>query len=155
MSSMLDEFVEEVEPSLDVVSVMAGVKTAVLLSLDVGTSGVRAALFDELGNENRGAQVSNQRKFGAAVDFAELDADAIVDQVAGTIDDLLALSFNSATRIEFIAISSFWHSLIGIDREGRATTPLLTWADTRGAQMARNLRSRFNESDIHSRTGCR
>jgi len=45
MSSVVDEVVEGVEPSLDVVSVMAGVKPAVLLSLDVGTSGVRAALF--------------------------------------------------------------------------------------------------------------
>src|SRR5260370_17288585 len=134
---------------------MAGMKPAVLLSLDVGTSGVRAALFDELGNEIRGAQVSNQRNFAAVVNFAELDADAIVDQVAATIDDLLATSFHSAPRIEFIAISYFWHSLIGIDQKNRATTPLLTWAETRGAQMARNLRSQFDEREIHARTGCR
>ncbi len=155
MSSVVDEVAERVELSLDVVSVMAGLKPAALLSLDIGTSGVRAALFDELGNEIRGAQVSNQRNFATVVDFAELDADAIVNQVAETIDDLLATTSNSAGRIKFIAISSFWHSLIGIDSAGRATTPLLTWADTRGAQMARNLRSRFDEGEIHGRTGCR
>jgi gluconokinase len=155
MSSMLDEFVEEVEPSFDVVSVMAGVKPAVLLSLDVGTSGVRAALFDELGNEIEGAQVSSQRNFAAVVDFAELDAEAIVEQVADTVDDLLATSFPSTGRIEFIAISCFWHSLIGVDSAGRPTTPLLTWADTRGAQMAKNLRAEFDEVEIHARTGCR
>jgi gluconokinase len=155
MSSVLDEFVEGVDTSLDVVSVMAGLIPAVLLSLDVGTSGVRAALFDELGNEIPGAQVSNRRNFAGVVDFAELDADAIVDQVADTIDDLLATRVHSASRIEFVAISSFWHSLIGIDSEDCVTTPLLTWADTRGAQMAMNLRSRFDEREIHARTGCR
>ena len=155
MSSMLDEVVEEVETSFDVVSVMAGVKPAVLLSLDVGTSGVRAALFDELGNEIDGAQVSNQRNFATVVDFAELDAEAIVEQVADTIDDLLATSLVSTGRIEFIAISCFWHSLIGVDSAGRGTTPLLTWADTRGAQMAKSLRAEFDETEIHARTGCR
>ena len=155
MSSVLDEVVDRVEASLDVVSVMAGMKPAVLLSLDVGTSGIRAALFDEMGSEISGAQVSNRRNLSAAVDFAELDAEAIVAQVVETIDDLFAKSVHSGARIEFIAISCFWHSLIGIDSAGRATTPLLTWADTRAAQMAKNLRSKFAEREIHSRTGCR
>jgi len=155
MSSLLDEVVDGVEASLDVVSVMAGMKPAALLSLDVGTSGVRAALFDERGSEISGAQVSNRRNLAAAVGFAELDADAIVAQVVDTIDDLFAKSVHSAARIDLIAISCFWHSLIGIDSAARATTPLLTWADTRAAQMSKNLRAKFAEHEIHSRTGCR
>ncbi|HKG98526.1 MAG TPA: gluconokinase, partial [Pyrinomonadaceae bacterium] len=58
-------------------------------------------------------------------------------------------------QVELIAISAFWHSLIGIDAEGHATTQLLTWADTRAAQFANDLRSQFDEHEIHSRTGCR
>jgi gluconokinase len=154
MSSVLDEVVDGVEPSLDVVSVMAGMKPAALLSLDVGTSGVRAALFDERGREISGAQVSNRRNLAGA-DFAELDAEAIVSQVIETIDDLFEKAVHSVSRIEFIAISCFWHSLIGIDSNGHPTTPLLTWADTRGAQMATKLRSKFPEHEIHCRTGCR
>ena len=152
---MLEEVVEGVEPLPSVVSVMAGEKTAILLSLDVGTSGVRAALFDDAGSEITGAQVNNRRNFASAPDFAELDAEAIVEQVAETIDDLLAKSLHTAGRIELIAISCFWHSLVGIDSGSHATTPLLSWADTRAAEMAKNLRSQFPECEIHARTGCR
>ena len=123
-----------------------------LLSIDVGTSGVRAAVFDEHGVPVPGAQARNRRAFSSVSDFAELDADQIVAEVIKTIDELLA---NFAGPIELIAISAFWHSLIGIDAANLPTTPLLTWADTRAAQFAKRLRENFDEREIHARTGCR
>jgi gluconokinase len=125
----------------------------VLLSIDIGTSGVRAALFDERGNEVPGTQ-ARSKAMGAS-DFAERDADVLVDEVVKTIDELFTFESCRAGQIELIAVSAFWHSLIGIDAAGVPTTPLLTWADTRGAQFAKNLRAQFDESEIHSRTGCR
>jgi len=119
-----------------------------VLSIDVGTSGVRAALFDEDGNQVEGAQATTKREL---IDFAELDPDALVDEVKRTVE---ALRF-SQTRVEVTAISAFWHSLMGIDENGAPTTPLLTWADTRAAQAARELRAEFDEREIHARTGCR
>ena len=123
-----------------------------LLSIDVGTSGVRAALFDERGAALPGAQTRSRRAFTALSDFAELDADQIVAEVIKTIDELLA---NSPARIDLIAISAFWHSLIGVDGAGLPTTPLLTWADTRAARFANQLGGDFDEREIHARTGCR
>ena len=155
MSSVLDDVVDEVEPATNLVSVMAGTKPSFLLSIDVGTSGVRAALFDERANEVSGAQVRSYRILPPVSDFAELDADALVDEVVKTVDDLLTYDFHAAGQIDFIAISAFWHGLIGIDADGRATTPLLTWADTRAAEFAKNLRTKFDELEIHRRTGCR
>ena len=121
-----------------------------LLSIDVGTSGVRASLFDERGASV--AQTRNHRAFTNVSDFAELDADRIVAEVIETIDELLA---NSVRQIDLIAISAFWHSLIGVDADGLPTTPLLTWADTRAARFAKTLRESFDEREIHARTGCR
>lgn len=128
-----------------------GLHTAVL-SIDVGTSGVRVALFDEDGNQIDGAQAVTQR---AIADFAELDPDTLVDEVVKTIDALLALSPNQSSRIDTIAISTFWHSLVGVDESGKPTTPLLTWADTRAVQQVPELRAKFDERDIHASTGCR
>jgi len=122
-------------------------------SIDVGTSGVRAALFDEHGNEIQGAQAATRRDAATLSDFAELDVDKLVGEVIKTVDDLLAAAPH--TRIDLIAISTFWHSLIGVDAAERPTTPLLTWADTRAAQSANDLRSQFDEREIHARTGCR
>ena len=121
-----------------------------VLSIDVGTSGVRAALFDEEGYQIEGAQASTRRELA---DFAELDPDALVDEVKKTVDELLARS--GQRRFETTAISAFWHSLMGVDEDGVPTTPLLTWADTRAVQAARELRAEFDESVIHARTGCR
>src|SRR6476619_1416339 len=154
MSSVLDDVVDEVEPAPNIVSVMPGTKPALLLSIDVGTSGVRAALFDERGSEMPGAQVRSRRS-AAGSDFAELDPDSLVDEVVKTVDELLTYHFHSATQIEFIAISAFWHSLIGIDTAGNHTTPVLTWADTRAARFAKDLQRDFDEAEIHARTGCR
>src|SRR5262245_31518921 len=116
-----------------------------LLSIDAGTSGVRVALFDERGASVPGAQTRNHRTFTTVSDFAELDADQIVAEVIKAIDELLA---NSPGPIDLIAISAFWHSLIGVDAAGLPTTPLLTWADTRAAQFATALRENFDEHEI-------
>ena len=122
-------------------------------AIDIGTSGARAALFDERGREVPGAQSRSHRTFTTVSDFAEFDADQLVDEVTKTIDELL--TSHSGAQIECIAISAFWHSLIGIDAAGLPTTPVLTWADTRAAQFAKSLRGKFNELEIHARTGCR
>jgi len=123
-----------------------------LLSIDVGTSGVRAALFNERGAAVPGAQTRNHRVFTTLSDFAELDADQIVAEVIAAIDELLT---NFSAPIDLIAISAFWHSLIGVDAAGLPTTPLLTWADTRAARFAKQLSGDFDEREIHARTGCR
>jgi len=123
-----------------------------LLSIDAGTSGVRAGLFDERGAFVPGAQARSRRAFTSVSDFAELDADHIVAEVINTIDELLT-NFNG--QVELIAISAFWHSLIGIDADASPITPLLTWADTRAAKFAERLRHDFDERETHARTGCR
>jgi gluconokinase len=113
-------------------------------SIDVGTSGVRAALFDE-----RGDQVGSvQRLRQGGGDFAEVNPDLLVGEVMKAINQLPAEG-------ELIAISTFWHSLMGVDANGAPTTPLLTWADTRATQQAKELRAEFDEREIHARTGCR
>lgn len=121
-----------------------------VLSVDVGTSGVRAALFDEEGNQIEGAQASTRRELA---DFAELDPDALIGEVVRTINELEART--GFGRVETTAISAFWHSLMGVDENGVPTTPLLTWADTRAVQAAKQLRAEFEEPLIHARTGCR
>jgi gluconokinase len=145
MSSVLDDVVDEVEPA----PVTKGTSPSFLLSIDVGTSGVRASLFDERGNEVPGAQAYSRRPISMS-NFGELYPNRLVNEVIDTIDQL-----HFDAPIEHIAISAFWHSLLGVDSAGRPTTSLLTWADTRAAQLANDLHSQFNEAQIHARTGCR
>ena len=150
--STIDEVVQVIQLDSNLVSAMDQQFPAMVLSLDVGTSGVRAVLFDEHGNELEQARTKSQRESSLG-DFAEVDANEIVSAVVKTIDELIFKAPDS--RPKYVAISAFWHSLIGVDSYGNATTGLLTWADTRGAKFARMLRSEFDENEWHARTGCR
>ena len=126
MSSALDEVLEGFEPSPELVSVMAGSKTAAVLALDIGTSGVRASLFDERGREIDGATVRIQQSRSEIGELAITDAEANFDLVTQTIDALFDQSHQTGAQIQLIAISCFWHSLIGTDAEGNALTPIYT-----------------------------
>jgi gluconokinase len=155
MSAVLDDVVGRVEPALEYISVTAGTEPAVVLSLDIGSSGVRAALFDEHGSEIRDAEARTSRAVSPLFDSEELDAEQIVADAAATIDSLLAKPQLRAVRIDLVAISCFWHSLVGVDADGRTTTPLLSWADTRAGNAAEQLKLRLEEREFHNRTGCR
>ena len=155
MSNVLDEVIERLEPLPGMVSVMVGSKRPVLLGLDIGTSGVRAALFDGSGDEITGASVRIDRSGSDTTNFALLDPEGLLEQVAITLDALFLKLDDSTTRIELIAISCFWHSLVGVDERGNATTQVLGWADLRAVEATHQLRSEFDESKTHARTGCR
>ena len=153
---------------------LAGSRAPVVLALDIGSSGIRAALFDERGREVAGANArssyqsttTNFRSMTSGLatsdfaqstisDFATFDAASLLEQVAQTLDALLAKVPEATTRIELLAISCFWHSLVGVDATGGATTPVLGWADARAAAAVYELRSEFAETKTHARTGCR
>ncbi|MEP6742206.1 MAG: gluconokinase [bacterium] len=155
MSQALDEAVEGFEPATELVSVMAGSRVPALLALDIGTSGVRAALFDEKGVEISDANVrinSRTLTLGAG---GLVDADLLLEQVAETIDALFAKLYEPILRIEFISISCFWHSLLGIDSSEQPTTLVLGWSDTRAVAATQRLRTTLDEPKLHARTGCR
>ena len=155
MSNVLDEVVDGLEPFPGLVSVMTASQTPVLLALDIGTSGCRAGLFDEHGREIKGTSVRVDRSDLLSANFASLAAETLVEQVAQTLDEVFAKLNGSTTRIELIAISCFWHSLVGIDEHGSTTTPVLGWADSQAVAATHQLRSELDEAKIHARTGCR
>jgi len=127
-----------------------------ILALDIGTSSVRAALYDDAGNVVSGTMVKNERSLTVTDDGgAEIDANEAFDQVVRAIDDVLAKSTNVKGEITHVAASCFWHSLVGVDAKGKATTKVYGWADTRSRDSVAILRKKFDESSVHSRTGAR
>jgi gluconokinase len=127
-----------------------------ILALDIGTSSVRAALYDYRGNLVPGTMVKNERTLTVTDDGgAEIDADEAFEQTLSAIDDVLAKSLKIKGEITHVAASSFWHSLVGVDAKRKPTTKLLGWADTRSREQTAILRKRFDEAEIHSRTGAR
>jgi gluconokinase len=128
-------------------------QNARILSIDLGSSSVRAGLYDGTGEEMEGTEAKLDYDFDYTRDGgASKDADEILDLIAGAVDE--ALSRAGGTTVTGVAMSTFWHSVIGVDHGGRPTTPILTWADRRAAGDAADLRESMDERAYHRRTGC-
>src|SRR4051812_9971665 len=65
--------------------------------------------------------------------------------------DAVAAARERGAAIAGVGISTAMHALVGLGANGRACTPLVTWADTRAADQAERLRSEHPE--LHDRTG--
>jgi gluconokinase len=127
-----------------------------ILAIDIGTSSVRAALYDLCANMLPETFVKNERQLTATDDGgAEIDARDALKQIETAIDTVLQKSADLKGEISAVAVSSFWHSLVGIDARGNPTTKVFGWADTRSRDYVSVLRENLNETEIHNRTGAR
>jgi len=122
-----------------------------VLALDVGTSSVRACVYDERGRPVGHAETQTRYDVthgrGGA---AELDPDHLVAVTRAARDEALG----EAKRVDAIGCACFWHSLLGLGADGRPTTPLLLWQDTRSAPQAERLAAELGAEAVHARTGC-
>ena len=125
-----------------------------ILGIDIGTSSVRAALYDMRGVILPKTFVKTDWSFKATADGgSEIDAEGAFKRVVRVVDEVLAASNKIEGAIEYVASCALWHSLVGIDEAGKPTTKVLSWADTRSRASTVALRKRFDESTIHNRTG--
>ena len=125
------------------------------LAIDVGTSSTRVTAFDRRARPIAGtAERDTHEVTTDGAGAATLDADRVVDGVAGCIDGTLAKLGRRAADVAVVGTSVFWHGLLGIDARGRPTTPLFTWADLRAREAARALAAELDPAAFHRRTGC-
>jgi gluconokinase len=125
-----------------------------VLALDLGTSSVRALVFDDRGvalpemlaRRPTHLEVTDEGK-------AELDPDEVVGALGECLDELAARGELDA--VEHVATSCAWHSVIALDRAGRRLTGALTWADTRAAPLVAELRARADADRLQAVTGAR
>jgi len=124
-----------------------------ILSVDLGSSSVRAELYDGSGTREEGTETKLAYELEYTPDGGvAVEAEELLDLVVRAIDG--ALEKAGDAPITGVTASTFWHSVLGLDREGHPTTPVLYWADRRAAEAARELREHLDEAAVHRRTGC-
>ncbi|HZS76451.1 MAG TPA: gluconokinase [Ktedonobacteraceae bacterium] len=127
-----------------------------ILALDIGTSSVRALLFDATGTAL--PQVISQIPYDLTTSSdgeSSVDADMLVELVAKTIDEALTKAGPLASRIGAIATDTFWHSLLGIDKDGKPLIPVLIWEDTRSRKALAELSKQLDSQELLKRNGAR
>jgi len=126
-----------------------------ILTIDIGTSVVRTALFDRLGRAVEGFETRQMHEIRTTAEGAsKADPDSLLQVVFNCLDRISAIAGHFSKRIAAVASCTFVSNILGIDENNRAVAPLTTYADTRSAAEVSGLRADFDESAVHNRTGC-
>jgi gluconokinase len=127
-----------------------------VMAIDIGSSSVRALLYDGNGDQISSSEHQALHTLRTTTDGgATADADHLVSLVHDCIDHTLANAGARRRDIAAVAMSTFWHSLLGLSNDMTPTTPVLMWADKRSGEDAIALATMLGNRDVHTETGCR
>jgi gluconokinase len=124
-----------------------------VVALDIGTSSVRAIVFDTDGTPSADHQIPYSQTT-TSDGGVEVDAEELLRHCIDSLTQLLRDDSVSVSQLKAVGISCFWHSLLGVGGDGLAVTPVYSWADTRAAGQVAKLRELFDSDQYHATTGC-
>ncbi len=122
-----------------------------IIGIDIGTTNIKAVIIStngELINEFDQSHELHSPKTG----YKEQDPEKILTSVIAIIKQSLA-NLHADHVAKAISFSSAMHSVMVIDQNGNALTPLITWADTRAHNIAENLKNTVKGKSIYLKTG--
>ncbi len=132
-----------------------------ILAIDVGSSSVRAMIFDRHGKALDGVFAQVHYSANTTPDGGSMfDPEAMCGTIFECIDQAIEQAGPDAERIGLVAMDTLVSNLLGIDSHGKPTTPIYTWADIRGANFADDWTNRLSAQGLSldayiQRTGAR
>ncbi len=128
--------------------------TPYILAVDIGSSAVKAGLYDAEARALLHTQASIQHQQRTAADGThEEDAATIQDSTEAAIDRALQLAGEDADHIAAVGFDAMASTILGVDNRHNPITPVFTYADTRSAQDVDNLQSNIDVDAAYQRTG--
>jgi xylulokinase len=109
-----------------------------VLGIDVGTSSVKAALFDAHGAIHASARASYPTRFPEP-GHAEQDPHDWWRAVGEAVREGVAAIPNAAQRVAGIGIAAQMCGTVAVDSRGEPLHPCLIWLDTRSREIARRI----------------
>ncbi|MCC6616919.1 MAG: FGGY-family carbohydrate kinase [Anaerolineae bacterium] len=128
--------------------------TQLLLGIDVGTTGVKAALFTPDGHLETVATVEYATQY-LRPGWVEQDPQDWWQATCTTIRTVVSEVPNAAERIAGVAVSSQAPALIATDADGNPLRPALIWMDRRADAEVEQLKALFGAEKIYRVTGNR
>ena len=105
-----------------------------VLAIDLGTSGVKVALIDDLGQVHASASAPLTTTF-TGDGGAEQDADVWWDAIGTCARAIVAQ--HDRDDVAAVAVTTQYMSIVAIDERGHPVTPVIMWMDGRGARHNR------------------
>lgn len=116
-----------------------------LLGLDLGTTTVRAVLFDGAG-ETLAEACSEPPVYYVPPDGAEIDAEERWARAAAAIGACLARAGDAAGGVAAVGLSGLLHALVPVDAQGRALARAMLWMDQRCHPQAERMTREHGET---------
>lgn len=117
-----------------------------LLGIDIGTTSLKACMFDENGNEL--ASVTKAYTLITEGDRVEFPAERYFELFKEAYDELSAQG-----KIDALAIDTQGETMILLDREGNPLMNAIVWLDNRAEKEAKAIEEKFGLKDVYEITG--
>ncbi|PQP88244.1 L-fuculokinase [Paenibacillus sp. AR247] len=126
-----------------------------LLSLDIGTTHIKAGVFGNDGSEMAVVSAPNPKAQGPS-GTTVYDPDVLWETAAGLIQQAVERLGERDEAIDAVGITSMAESgLLLNPADGRARTPMLPWFETCSAPQAERIRQEVDERELFRMTGLR
>lgn len=122
-----------------------------VLVLDIGSTSVRARLFDESARPVSDVEHESQREPSAN---GEEDPLGLARATEEAIDGALSRGEAYSGRIAGVGMATFVGNMLGVDEKGVPTTPLYTYAHGAPYREVDELRRAVDYETTYDRTGC-
>ncbi|WP_176014964.1 FGGY-family carbohydrate kinase [Victivallis sp. Marseille-Q1083] len=122
------------------------------LGLDIGTTAVKAAVFDPAGIRC-GSALVEYRLETPAPDIVELNPELYWQAAQQAMAAAVGQSGLAPARIAALAVTGQAETLIGVDRDGRAVRPAIVWLDNRAKAEAAELERQFGREKLFRLSG--
>ncbi len=116
------------------------------LTIDVGTTSVKTALFDETGKLHAIA-LKEYRLHTPEENIVELETQIYWDCAVKGVHEVLRKSGVNSGKISSVGVSSQGETLITLDGNGEPVRPAIVWMDNRSVDETRELKERFGTGD--------
>jgi xylulokinase len=118
---------------------------AYLLGLDIGTTSVKAGIFDVEGR-CLGFGRHDYALQTPAVDYVELDAEIYWNATCTVVRQALTCNNVAGQEIVGIGVSSQGETVIPVDLSGKPIHPALVWLDNRAHRESQQLKEQLGQS---------
>jgi xylulokinase len=123
-----------------------------LIGLDIGTTSVKAGVFEASGRQLSAAG-QEYRIEHPAPDRAEIDAETYWQATVAAVRTALASPGADPDRVVALAVSSQGETVVPVDAKGGPLGPAVVWLDNRAVAEAGELAQRFSDAAVYDRTG--
>jgi xylulokinase len=131
---------------------MTAAHEPLLLALDVGTTALKAVLFDAAGRTVASA-AEEYRLQTPEPNVVELNPEIYWEATRKTIADAFSRSAAAPEAVGAIGVTSQGETLVALDAAGKPLRPAIVWLDNRTQGEAAQVGEAFSVADVYRVTG--